>query len=90
MMQLSTEAAYQALKYWLPIATGFVMVWKGYRHAVDSFTTWVEAMLNGHLRGIQSTNEEIVVLLGTIIKGQQDAARQGDNVRVNLAGGRNR
>ena len=64
-MQLSTEAAYQALKYWLPIATGFVMVWKGYRHAVDSFTTWVEAMLNGHLRGIQSTNEEIVVLLGT-------------------------
>lgn len=59
----NVQGAYDALKYWGPVISAFVIVWKGFKSAEKGFQRWIEQILNGRIKGIQQSNEQIVALL---------------------------
>ena len=76
---------YEIIKYWLPLASAFTMVWGIYRGTKKNISRWAESLFENHLKHIQKATEETVaetkktnVLLGT-------AAMNIADVKLSLA-----
>jgi len=44
---------YEIFKYWLPLATGFLMVWSGFKSAKTLLKASLDKLLNNHLHHIE-------------------------------------
>ena len=67
---LTTAAIYAFLKFWLPLASAFGLVIKGYTSLSNRAGRWAETLLSNHLHhvqlsldGIQASTQATVDLL---------------------------
>lgn len=56
-------AAYEFLKWWLPIISAFTIIIRGWRTVVDRVTGWAEKLLNNHLHHIEANTAEAATAL---------------------------
>lgn len=52
---------YAALKFWLPLATAFTLVYKAYTSAKKNIGEWAHTLLNNHLAHVQDATEQTVL-----------------------------
>lgn len=55
---MTALAFYAALKFWLPMLTGFTFVYSGWKSATRRITEWADRLLNNHLSHIQIATED--------------------------------
>lgn len=60
-MIMDIAAVYTAAKYWIPLSTLFVMVFKAYTSGKRSIGAWAEKLLSNHLTHIQAATESTVL-----------------------------
>lgn len=60
---MTGEAIYEIVKFWLPIATAFGLVIRGWKSAKGGVTQWADLLLNNHLSHIQTATEASASLL---------------------------
>jgi hypothetical protein len=79
------NVAYEAVKYWLPLVTGFGLVIRAYSSTTKSINAWANALLNNHLHSIQEATQETVVLLRNMRDNDAEIAEKVEQVRCDLA-----
>lgn len=57
------SAVHEALKFWLPVISAFLLVIKGWKTLVRKLTEWTEKLLNNHLHHIEINTAAAVELL---------------------------
>lgn len=62
-MQAEYTLWYEAVKFWLPLATILGLIVQGWRSLVKKITIWVEKLLNNHLHHIEENTAEAAAAL---------------------------
>ena len=58
---------YDALKFWLPIITGFTLIYKLVDKGVNAFGDWADKLLDNHLTHIQAATESTAESLKQLV-----------------------
>jgi hypothetical protein len=69
--------AYEALKFWLPITSGFTFVYGAYRSLKKSIGAWADMLLNNHLHSIEINTKQSAALLTEV---RDDGRKVAENV----------
>jgi hypothetical protein len=62
------DIAYDSLRFWLPLVSGFAIVVKAYMSAKKSVGEWASRLLNNHLSHIQAATQETAASIGVLGK----------------------
>lgn len=75
---------YEFVKFWLPVLTGFGMVFKAWRVARGGVTKWADSLLNNHLTHIQIATEQSAKLLVEVRDDHRVAKQEITGIRSDL------
>ena len=77
-------SALETLRWWVPLVSVSVLVWKAYADAKKSVREWADKLFENHLAHIQAASEQGAASLQRLVEYQHDSAVAVQKVAVDL------